>query len=78
MNKFWIGLVVISLILVVALIGWDAFLYLIGAKNPVHDNIPAIGNTLFENVEEHLRSDPYFYLFEEAAEEDDTTTTTIN
>lgn len=68
MNKFWTGLVIISLILVIALVGWDAFLYIIGAKNPVHDNIPAIGGALFENIEEHLRSDSYFFEFEEHAE----------
>ncbi len=75
MNKFWIGLVVISVILVIALVGWDAFLYMIGAKNPLHENIPSISGSLFENVEEHFRTDPYFYLFEEQAQEESSSST---
>jgi hypothetical protein len=67
MNRNWQILVVVGIILVVLIVGWDLFLTLAGQKSTFSYKVVPTSSELFGNVEQHLRADPEFSVFEQQA-----------
>ncbi len=67
MNRTWITLVVIGVVAVVILVGWDFVLTITGNKSAFAYNIVPISPTLFGKVEDHLTTDSNFFTYQQAA-----------
>ncbi|MBL8014620.1 MAG: hypothetical protein JNK26_00310 [Candidatus Doudnabacteria bacterium] len=73
MDKTWIRLILLAIVIMVVVIGWDIFLTVSGAKNTKEYNVIDISPNLYGLTEQHLRNDPEFFKFEQGVS---TTTTT--
>jgi hypothetical protein len=67
MNRGWLTLVTIGVIAVIVLVSWDVVLTITGNKSSFNYNIVPMNNTLFGNLEDHLKADPNFSSFQQLA-----------
>jgi len=67
MSRSWMTLVIIGVIAVIVLVGWDVVLTFTGNKSTFNYNIVPMNNSLFGNLEAHLKADPKFTQFEQLA-----------
>jgi len=64
MNKNWIVLVAIGVIVMFAIVGWDIFATFAGYKTEFSFRISEVDDRLFGPVEDHLLRDPNFTEFQ--------------
>jgi hypothetical protein len=74
MNKNWLYLVILGLVITALLIGWDVIATFTGFKQEFSFSINPIEDRLYGPVEDHFRKDPEFTQFEVQAAEQVTPT----
>lgn len=67
MRKQWTILVVIGVMLVAVVVGWDLYLTFAGLKGDFSYTIISIDNFLYLDVDNHFRTDPDFRKYEQEA-----------
>lgn len=67
MDKAWLRFVILGIVIIIVVIAWDVFLTITGAKETREYNVLDISPDLYANIEQHLRNDPNFVVFEERA-----------
>lgn len=67
MDKQWVRLTILAIVIMLVLVGWDVFLLVSGAKDEFQYNIAPISDQLFGPVEEHFRAHADFADFEQEA-----------
>lgn len=76
MDKAWLRFIVLGIVLILIVIGWDVFLTVSGAKETREYNVIEISPDLYGQVEQHLRDDVNFVKFEQEANQQSSSTTT--
>lgn len=67
MDKTWIKLAILAVVVMAVVIGWDIFLTVSGAKNQVIYTLVDISPNLYGNVEQRMRAAENFGEFERQA-----------
>lgn len=68
MDRRWLTLLAIGVILTIIVVGWDVYLGIIGFKGRFTYSTPPISTNLYQDVQDHFESDPYFLRYQVQAE----------